>query len=88
MVIEVNGNNVEFDEVVQELDVIDCYDREVEVVGYDENGNEYTAVGMESCGELVEIDEDSVEPNVEYNEAVYLEWLVDNNPDDGSWEGR
>ena len=90
MVIEVNGSNVEFDEVVQELDVIDCYDREVEVVGYDENGNEYTAVGMESCGELVEIDEDSVEltPNANDNELEELEWLVDNNPDDGSWEGR
>ena len=93
MVIEVNGNSIEFDEVTQELDVIDCYDREVEVIGYDENGTEYTAVGMESCGELVEIDEDSVwevtQGGHDYETDVeYLEWLVDNNPDDGSWEGR
>ena len=85
-----NGNEIriEFDEIVQELDVIDCYDRDVEVLGYDEDGNEYSAVGMESCDELVEIDVDSIEPNVEYNEARYLESLVDNNPDDGSWVGR
>ena len=58
-----NGNEIriEFDEIVQELDVIDCYDRDVEVLGYDEDGNEYSAVGMESCGEMVEIYEDSIE---------------------------
>ena len=85
-----NGNEIriEFDEIVQELDVIDCYDRDVEVLGSDEDGNEYSAVGSESCDELVEIDVDSIEPNVEYNEAIYLESLVDNNPDDGSWVGR
>ena len=37
------------------------YDREVEVLGYDEAGNEYAAVGMESVGELVEIYDDTIE---------------------------
>ena len=86
MVVEFNGVSIEFDEVVQELDVIDCYDRDVEVLGYDEDGNEYSAVGTESCDELVEIDVDSIE--VVETEAEELEWLVNNNPDDGSWVGR
>ena len=79
MVVEFNGVSIEFDEVVQELDVIDCYDRDVEVLGYDEDGNEYSAVGTESCDELVEIDVDSIE--VVETEAEELEWLVNNNPD-------
>ncbi len=86
MTVEVNGNNVEFDEIGQTLDVLDCYDAEVEVLGTDNNDVEYSAVGIVSCGELVEIDEDSIE--VVDTELEYLEWLVDNNPDDGSWGGR
>ena len=86
--MEIQMYNINWNEKGDDLDVLDCYDAEVEVLGTDENGVEYSAVGIVSCDELVEIDEDSVEPNVEYNEAVYLEWLVDNNPDDGSWEGR
>ena len=56
--MEVNG--ITFSEIV---DVYDNhgYDREVEVLGYDEAGNEYAAVGMESVGELVEIYEDTIE---------------------------
>jgi len=56
--MEVNG--ITFSEIV---DVYDNhgYDREVEVLGYDEAGNEYSAVGMESVGELVEIYEDTIE---------------------------
>ena len=56
--MEVNG--ITFSEIV---DVYDNhgYDREVEVLGYDDVGNEYTAVGMESVGELVEIYEDTIE---------------------------
>ena len=52
-------NGIEFSEIV---DVYDNhgYDREVEVLGYDEAGNEYAAVGMESVGELVEIYEDTI----------------------------
>ena len=36
-----NGNNVEFDEIGQTLDVLDCYDAEVEVLGTDNNDVEY-----------------------------------------------
>ena len=56
--MEVNG--ITFSEIV---DVYDNhgYDREVEVLGYDDVGNEYIAVGMESVGELVEIYEDTIE---------------------------
>ena len=56
--MEVNG--ITFSEIV---DVYDNhgYDREVEVLGYDDVGNEYSAVGMESVGELVEIYEDTIE---------------------------
>ena len=86
MVVEFNGKTIEFDEIVDVLDVIDCYDQDVEVLGTDENGVEYSAVGSESCGELVEIDEDSIE--VVDTELRELESLVDNNPDDGSWVGR
>ena len=88
--VDYNGVSVSFDEsdVIEELEVIDSYDRSVEVLGYDADGNEYEAIASMSCDELVEIDVDSIEPNVEYNEAIYLESLVDNNPDDGSWVGR
>ena len=53
-------NGIIFSEIV---DVYDNhgYDREVEVLGYDDVGNEYIAVGMESVGELVEIYEDTIE---------------------------
>ena len=53
-------NGIEFSEIVDVYD-IHGYDREVEVLGYDEAGNEYAAVGMESVGELVEIYEDTIE---------------------------
>ena len=97
--VDYNGVSVSFDEsdVIDTLDVIDCYDSEVEVLGYDEYGVEYTAVGSLSCDELVEIDEESVWPvdgegfsipDEEPNESEYLEWLVENNADDGSWVGR
>ena len=54
-------NGIEFSEVVDVLGEIDVYDKEVEVIGYDEFGNEYSAVGMESDGKLVEVYEDTVE---------------------------
>ena len=97
--VDYNGVSVSFDEsdVIDTLDVIDNYDSEVEVLGYDEYGVEYTAIGSVSCDELVEIDEESVWPvdgegfsipDEEPNESEYLEWLVENNADDGSWVGR
>ena len=52
---------IEFTEVVDVLDVIDCYDQDVEVRGFDGEGVEWSAVATESCGEIVDIDEDSIE---------------------------
>ena len=49
------------DNVVQVLETIDCYDKSVEVVGYDKKGKEYSAIGYMSCGELVEIEKDTIE---------------------------
>tara|TARA_B100000287_G_C20426194_1_gene699583 strand:- start:328 stop:654 length:327 start_codon:yes stop_codon:yes gene_type:complete len=104
--VDYNGVDVSFDEsdVIDTLDVIDCYDSEVEVLGYDEYGVEYTAVGIMSCDELVEIDEESVWPvdgegfnipdvpehiiNHLIAESELIESLVDNDVDDGSWVGR
>ena len=94
--VDFNGTTVEFDEsdVIETLDEIDCYDSEVVVEGYDSDGIVYEAIGCMSCDELVEIYEDSillhVNPSEEVpsEEAEYLEWLVENNADDGSWVGR
>ena len=94
--VDYSGVSVSFDEsdIIETVNVIDCYDSEVEVLGYDEYGVEYTAIGSVSCDELVEIDEESVWPvdgegfsipDEEQNESEYLEWLVENNADDGSW---
>ena len=89
--VEFNGTTVEFDEsdVTEELSVINCHDSDVIVMGYDTDGNEYEAIGCVSCDELVEIYEDSVMSSEEAEAGEeYLEWLLNNNPDDGSWEGR
>ena len=97
--VDYNGVSVSFDErdVIDELEVHNINCSSVEVLGYDEYGVEYTAVGEMSCEELVEIDEESVWPvdgegfnipDEEPNESEYLEWLVENNADDGSWVGR
>jgi hypothetical protein len=71
-------NGIEFSEIV---DVYDNhgYDREVEVLGYDEAGNEYAAVGMESVGELVEIYDDTIElvSEVDIDEVWEPEYLGD-----------
>ncbi len=52
---------IEFDEIVDVYDTHGLHDKEVEILGYDKDGVEYAAVGMESCGELVEIYEDTIE---------------------------
>ena len=51
---------IDFTEIV---DVYDTHghDREVEILGCDlETGAEYSAVAMESCGEIVEVFEDTI----------------------------
>ena len=46
-------------------------------------------IGGVSCDELVEIYEDSVMSSEEAEAGEeWLERLLTNNPDDGSWEGR
>ena len=94
--VDYNGVSVSFDEsdITETLNEIDCYDSNVVVEGYDSDGIVYEAIASMSCGELVEIYEDSillhVNPSEEVpsEEAEYLEWLVENNADDGSWVGR
>ena len=96
--VEFNGTTVEFDEsdVTETLNEIDCYDSEVVVEGYDSDGIVYEAIAMMSCDELVEIYEDSiltaeetaVSAEISDNLEDYLEWLVENNADDGCWVGR
>ncbi len=89
--VDYNGVSVSFDEsdVTETLNEIDCYDSNVVVLGYDADGNEYEAIGGVSCDELVEIYEDSVMSSEEAEAGEeYLEWLLNNNPDDGSWVGR
>ena len=60
--VEFNGTTVEFDgsDVTETLNEIDCYDSEVVVEGYDSDNIVYEAIAMMSCGELVEIYEDSI----------------------------
>jgi hypothetical protein len=62
MVININGNNVNFDEVVDVFDTHGPYCSEVEVHGFNTETGVYThsAIGMETCGEL-DIDEDTIE---------------------------
>ena len=51
---------IDFDEIVDVYDT-HCHDREVEILGYDpETGIEYSAVAIESCGEIVEVFEDTI----------------------------
>ena len=61
MIIKFKDKKIEFDEIGEILDVLDSYDSDVEVFGFDENGVKYSAVGSYSCDELVDIDEGSIE---------------------------
>jgi len=62
MIININGNNVNFDEVVDVFDTHGPYCSEVEVHGFNTETGVYThsAIGMETCGEI-DIDEDTIE---------------------------
>jgi len=85
MVVEFLGKDVEFDEVVDTFDVHGPYCKEVEVHGTDDEGFVYSAIGISDGDEITEIELDSIEC---IDETEYLESLVDNNSDDGSWVGR
>jgi hypothetical protein len=67
---------IDFTEIV---DVYDTHghDREVEVLGCNpKTGTEYSAVAMESCGEIVEVFEDTIT-----EETFSLDKYCEENPD-------
>ena len=61
MIVEFLGKDVEFDEVVDEFDSHGPYCIEVEVHGTDNEGFEYSAIGISDGDEVTEIDVDSIE---------------------------
>tara|TARA_Y100001963_G_scaffold155354_1_gene246284 strand:- start:936 stop:1166 length:231 start_codon:yes stop_codon:yes gene_type:complete len=54
-------NDIDFCEIEDVLEHISFYDKSVILIGYDSKGNEYSAIGYWSCGEIVEIEEDTIE---------------------------
>ena len=61
MIVEFLSKKVEFDEVVDEFDSHGPYCIEVEVHGTDDEGFEYSAIGISDGDEVTEIDVDSIE---------------------------
>ena len=61
MIVEFLGKDVEFDEVVDVFDTHGPYCQEVEVHGTDNEGFEYSAIGISDGDEVTEIDVDSIE---------------------------
>ena len=61
MVVEFLNKKVEFDEVVDVFDSHGPYYKEVEVQGTDDEGFEYSAIGISDGDEVTEIDVDSIE---------------------------
>ena len=61
MQVEFLNKKVEFDEVVDEFDSHGPYCIEVEVHGTDNEGFEYSAIGISDGDEITEIDVDSIE---------------------------
>ena len=61
MVVEFLGKDVKFDDVVDEFDSLGPYCIEVEVHGSDDEGFEYSAIGISDGDEITEIDIDSIE---------------------------
>ena len=61
MIVEFLGKDVEFDEVIDEFDWHGPYCIEVEVHGTDNEGFEYSAIGISDGDEITEIDVDSIE---------------------------
>ena len=61
MIVEFLGKDVEFDEVVDEFDSHGPYCVEVEVHGSDDDGIEYSAIGIHDGEDITEIEEDTIE---------------------------
>ena len=89
MVVDFNGKKVYFNGEINDIfDTHGPYCMEVEAIGEDDDGIEYSAIGISNGEDITEIEEDTIEC-IGYDESVeYLESLVDNNPDDCSWVGR
>ena len=61
MVVEFLNKKVEFDEIVDEFDSHGPYCIEVDVHGTDDEGFEYSAIGISDGDEVTEIDVGSIE---------------------------
>ena len=61
MVVEFKGKKIDFNEVTDVFDEHGPYCKEGEGIGCDDNGVEYSAIGIEDCDEIVEIDEETIE---------------------------
>ena len=61
MVVFHKGIKIEFDDIVDEFDSHGPYCIEVEVHGTDNEGFEYSAIGISDGDEITEIDVDSIE---------------------------
>ena len=61
MIVEFLGKDVEFDEVVDEFDSHGPYCIEVEALGEDDDGIEYSAIGIHDGEDITEIEEDTIE---------------------------
>ena len=61
MVVEFLGNDVEFDEIVDVFDEHGPYCLEVEALGEDDDGIEYSAIGISNGEDITEIEEDTIE---------------------------
>ena len=61
MVVKVNGKDVCFDEVVDVFDTHGPYCQEVEVQGSDDDGVEYSAIGLYEFDEVTDVEEDTIE---------------------------
>ena len=61
MVVEFLNKKVEFDEIVDEFDSHGPYCIEVEALGTDDDGIEYSAIGIHDGEDITEIEEDTIE---------------------------
>ena len=61
MVVKVNGKDVLFDEIIDTFDEHGPYCKEVEVLGTDDDGVEYSAIGLYEFDEVTNVEEDTIE---------------------------
>ena len=61
MVVFYKGIKIEFDDIVDEFDSHGPYCIEVEALGEDDDGVEYSAIGIHDCEDITEIEEDTIE---------------------------